>query len=63
MEKPRLPKAILQFFKETGAQGGRARAERYSKQQLSEWGKKGGRPKEVVRTNRRELNRWASIKV
>ena len=45
MEKPRLPKAILQFFKETGAQGGKARAERYSKQQLSEWGKKGGRPK------------------
>jgi general stress protein YciG len=45
MEKPRLPKAVLQFFKETGAEGGKARAERYSKEQLAEWGKKGGRPK------------------
>jgi general stress protein YciG len=45
MEKPRLPKAVLQFFKETGAQGGNERAKRYSKEQLAEWGKKGGRPK------------------
>jgi len=45
MEKPRIPKAVLQFFKETGAEGGKARAERHSKEQLSEWGKKGGRPK------------------
>jgi hypothetical protein len=45
MDKPRIPKAVLEFFKETGAQGGNARAERYSKEQLVEWGKKGGRPK------------------
>jgi hypothetical protein len=45
MEKPRLPKSVLQFFKETGAQGGNERAKRYSKDQLAEWGKKGGRPK------------------
>ena len=45
MEKPRLPKAVKQFFQETGAQGGKARAERYTKEQLAEWGKKGGRPK------------------
>ncbi|HYI92240.1 MAG TPA: hypothetical protein VEX68_01725 [Bryobacteraceae bacterium] len=45
MEKPRIPKAVLQFFKETGAEGGKARAEKHSKEQLSEWGKKGGRPK------------------
>jgi hypothetical protein len=35
----------MEFFKETGAQGGKARAERHSKEQLAEWGKKGGRPK------------------
>ena len=45
MDKPRLPKAVMEFFKETGAQGGKARAERHSKEQLAEWGKKGGRPK------------------
>ena len=45
MDKPRLPKAVLQFFKETGARGGKVRAERHSKAQLREWGKKGGRPK------------------
>jgi general stress protein YciG len=45
MDKPRLPKSVLEFFKETGAQGGKARAERHSKEQLAEWGKKGGRPK------------------
>ena len=45
MDKPRLPKAVMEFFKETGAQGGKLRAERYSKEQLAEWGKKGGRPK------------------
>ena len=45
MEKPRIPKAVLQFFKETGAEGGKARAEKYTQEQLSEWGKKGGRPK------------------
>jgi general stress protein YciG len=41
----KLPKAVLEFFKETGAQGGKARAEKHSKEQLIEWGKKGGRPK------------------
>ena len=45
MEKPRLPEAVQEFFKATGSQGGKARAERHSKEQLSEWGKKGGRPK------------------
>lgn len=44
-DKPKLPKAVLEFFKETGAQGGRARAAKHTKEQLSEWAKKGGRPK------------------
>jgi hypothetical protein len=35
----------MEYFKETGALGGKARAEKHSKKQLSEWGKLGGRPK------------------
>jgi hypothetical protein len=41
----RIPKDVLEYFKKTGAMGGKARAERHSKKQLSEWGKKGGRPR------------------
>ena len=40
-----MPPAVLEFFKATGSEGGKARAERHSAQQLSEWGRKGGRPK------------------
>ena len=45
MSDVRFPKEVREFFRETGAQGGRARAERHTKKQLSEWGKLGGRPK------------------
>jgi general stress protein YciG len=41
----KLPKEVLKFFQKTGAKGGKARAEKHSKKQLSEWGKLGGRPK------------------
>lgn len=41
----KLPEEVLKFFQKTGAQGGKARAERHSREQLSKWGKKGGRPK------------------
>jgi hypothetical protein len=40
----KLPKEILKFFQQTGAEGGKARAKKHSKKQLSEWGKLGGRP-------------------
>lgn len=40
----KIPKAIMEWFRETGAQGGKARAKKYTKEQLSEMGKKGGRP-------------------
>jgi hypothetical protein len=40
-----MPKAVLEYFRHTGSVGGKARAEKYSKEQLSAWGKKGGRPK------------------
>ncbi len=45
MKKLRIPDDVMEYFRKTGAQGGKARAAKYSKQQLSAWGKKGGRPK------------------
>ena len=48
----KLPPSVLKFFKETGAQGGKSRAAKHSKKQLSEWGKLGGRPK-----NRRKIKK------
>jgi hypothetical protein len=35
----------MEYFRKTGAMGGKARAERHSKEQLSKWAKLGGRPK------------------
>jgi hypothetical protein len=45
VKKPSIPEDVLEYFRKTGAQGGRARAEGHSKKQLSEWAKLGGRPK------------------
>jgi hypothetical protein len=45
MADVRFPKEILEFFRETGARGGQARAEKHTKKELREWGKLGGRPK------------------
>lgn len=44
-KKLKIPEDVMEYFRLTGAQGGKARAKKYSKAQLSEWGKKGGRPK------------------
>jgi hypothetical protein len=41
----KLPGEVLKFFQKTGAEGGKARAKKHSKKQLSEWAKLGGRPK------------------
>ncbi|HXS96458.1 MAG TPA: hypothetical protein VN736_17765 [Candidatus Limnocylindrales bacterium] len=41
----KIPKDIMKYFQRTGAEGGRARAERHTNEELSAWGKKGGRPK------------------
>jgi len=35
----------MAYFCKTGSMGGKARARKYSKEQLSEWAKLGGRPK------------------
>ena len=41
----KIPDEVLKWFQKTGAEGGKTRAALHSKAQLSEWGKKGGRPK------------------
>ena len=45
MTKVRIPDDVMEFFRKTGAIGGKARAKKYTKEQLSEMGKLGGRPK------------------
>jgi general stress protein YciG len=43
--KKQLPPEVLKFFQKTGSIGGKTRAAKYTKEELSEMGKKGGRPK------------------
>jgi hypothetical protein len=35
----------MEYFRKTGAMGGKTRAKNHSKEELREWGKLGGRPK------------------
>jgi hypothetical protein len=35
----------MEYFRKTGSIGGKTRAKKYTKEELSEMGKKGGRPK------------------
>jgi hypothetical protein len=43
--KIRIPNDVMEYFRKTGSIGGKTRAKKYTKQQLSEMGKLGGRPK------------------
>jgi hypothetical protein len=45
MNKFHLPDDVLAYFRQQGAKGGKARAKKYTPDQLSEMGRKGGRPK------------------
>jgi general stress protein YciG len=45
MADVRIPKDVMEFFRKTGSMGGKARASKHSKEQLSEWARMGGRPK------------------
>ncbi len=45
MSKIRVPEDAMEYFRKTGSLGGKTRAQKHSKEQLSEWGKLGGRPK------------------
>ncbi|MEO8430087.1 MAG: hypothetical protein ABI592_01165 [Acidobacteriota bacterium] len=40
-----MDKAMKDAIRRLAAAGGRARAEKHTKKQLSEWGKLGGRPR------------------
>jgi hypothetical protein len=44
-KKVKIPEEVLEFFRRTGAEGGKARARKHTPEELSAWGKKGGRPK------------------
>lgn len=45
MKKLRIPEHVMEYFRKTGAMGGKARATKHSPDELSKWGKMGGRPK------------------
>jgi hypothetical protein len=45
VKKVKMPENVLRFFRETGSEGGKARAEKHTREELSKWGKKGGRPR------------------
>ncbi len=45
MKKLSIPEDVMEYFRKAGAMGGKTRAAKHSKKQLSEWGKLGGRPK------------------
>ena len=45
MKKVPIPDDVMEYFRKVGAIGGKTRAARHSKKQLSEWGKMGGRPR------------------
>jgi hypothetical protein len=53
VKKVRIPEEVMKYFQLTGAQGGKTRARKYSKKQLSEWGKMGGRPKGSVKKRKK----------
>jgi hypothetical protein len=40
-----MPESVKTFFCQTGSVGGKKRAALYSKAQIREWGKLGGRPR------------------
>jgi hypothetical protein len=44
VSKLRIPEDVMEYFRKTGSMGGKTRAEKHTKEQLSEWGKLGGRP-------------------
>ena len=45
MKKVLIPDDVMEYFRKTGAMGGKARAAKHSKAELSRWAKLGGRPK------------------
>jgi hypothetical protein len=44
VKKVQMPESVRKFFQETGALGGESRARNHTPEELSAWGKMGGRP-------------------
>jgi len=45
MKKLSIPEDVMEYFRKTGAMGGKTRAAKHTPEELSKWGKMGGRPK------------------
>ena len=45
MGKLRIPDDVMEYFRKTGALGGKARAKKHTREQLSKWASLGGWPK------------------
>ena len=50
--KPKVSKTIREFLRGIGRKGGIARARRRSKEELSNWGRLGGRPRKKAKRNK-----------
>jgi hypothetical protein len=44
-KKMKIPEEAMKYFRATGAIGGKTRAEKHTSEELSRWGKMGGRPR------------------
>ena len=51
--RPTLTPEIKRFFQKTGQQGGKARAAGHTAEELSAWGKMGGRPKRSAKKQKK----------
>jgi len=45
VKKIQLPEEVRAFFRKTGAIGGKTRAAKHTPEELSKWGRMGGRPR------------------
>jgi len=54
-KRPKLPQQVLEFFRATGAEGGKERAKRLSPQQRSDIAKKEVKAREAKKTAKARL--------
>jgi hypothetical protein len=57
----KITREVRKFYKQLASEGGKARAKKYDHATLSEWAKRGGRPKKDA-TIRNEPNKRAKGK-
>jgi hypothetical protein len=48
-----IPPAAMKYFQLTGSIGGKKRASLYTKEQIRQWGKLGGRPRKDFKGNKK----------